>query len=97
MTRVFVLSNYAMAYYASETASSYTWRKTGTTQSTVPSTTETLKISNANSYLTFKNLKVQDSGGTTTHNFIGVETNGTTGVFDTVTGVFIAGGTYQSL
>ena len=95
--RKFVLSNYAMEYYTSESAASYTWRTSGSTQSSVPSSTETLKIGNANSYLTFKSLKVQNSGGTTTHNFIGVQTNGTTGVFDTITGTFIAGGSYSSL
>jgi len=95
--RKFVLSNYAMAYYASESTASYTWSTSGSTQSSVPSSTETLKIGNANSYLTFKSLKVQNSSGTTTHNFIGVQTNGITGVYDTVTGVFIVGGTYQSL
>jgi len=95
--RKFVLNNYGMKYYASESASSTTWTKTGSTQSSVPSSTATINLGSTNETLTFKSLKVQNSSGTTTHNFIGVQTNGTVGVFDTVTGALVVGGAFVSL
>jgi len=95
--RKFVLSNYAMKYYASESTTSTTWTKSGTTQSSIPSSTATIRVGSASESLTFKSLVVNNSGGTTTHNFIGVQTNGTTGIFDTTTGVLVVGGSYVSL
>ena len=95
--RKFVLSNYSLKYYASESATSVTKSTSGSTQSSVPSSTATINIGNASETLTFKSLNVQNSSGTTTHNFIGVKTNGTVGVFDTVTGALVVGGSFVSL
>jgi hypothetical protein len=47
--------------------------------------------------LTFKSLVVKNSGGTTTNNFIGVKSNNTVGIYDTVNKKLIVAGTYVSL
>ena len=94
--RKFVLSNYALKLYSTESTTSYT-SKTGTTQSSVPSSSYTIKVGSSSDYLTFKSLVVTNSSGSTTHNFIGVNTNGTIGIFDKITGELVVGGTSASL